>query len=372
MIYMTYREALAHLASLGPELPSSQASSAETGSARRKFDLAHMRRLCAELGDPQAKVPSVLIAGTNGKGSTAATLAAILNAAGYRCGLYTSPHLVRLNERIQVSRPIDPTEFGVLSTHGSDGPLSLLPIADEEFATIYTLVDEAAERLVAAGELPWPPSFFERLTAVAFVFFAGSDLEGRTPRAEVLVLEVGLGGRLDATNVVEPLISVITDIALDHQDYLGETLTEIATEKAGILRRGGTLVTLSQHPDVNQAIGTIAVGLAVNGINAGLYLPPLVRNTDATPPSDWKSTLRNRYSIVLEDAFEPGVLLVDSPLPGSHQQRNLALAVCTAITLRNQMSYNIENRALAAGIRDTKWPGRLEFNRAESAAGRRA
>src|SRR6478752_3308513 len=133
-----------------------------------------MRRLAAALGNPQRKLQSVLIAGTNGKGSTAATLASIVQAAGYRTGLYTSPHLLRVNERIQINQE---------------------PISDAEFAVIYELVER--------GELPWHPSFFEMLTAMAFEYFASAGVD-------MAVLEVGLGARLDATNIVDPLISVIT------------------------------------------------------------------------------------------------------------------------------------------------------------------
>ena len=181
-----------------------------------KFDLAHMRILLEALGKPETKFASVLIAGTNGKGSTAATLAAILQASGLKTALYTSPHLVRINERIQVN--------GV-------------PISDDEFALLHDVVDRTAERLVTERELPWHPSFFEMLTAMAFEYFAGA-------KPDMVVIEVGMGGRLDATNVVEPQLSVITDISLDHQKFLGDTIREIAREKAGIIRPGGVVVTL--------------------------------------------------------------------------------------------------------------------------------
>jgi len=330
---MTYAEAVEHLYALGPELPVSQAGA--DAPPRRKFDLAHMRALCAELGDPEQRFRSVLIAGTNGKGSTAATLASIMNAAGCRTGLYTSPHLVRVNERIQ------------LSNHGTFDT-----IADDDFARLYTQVNHACEQLLAQGKLPILPSFFERVTAIAFLHFAGN--------ADIVILEVGLGGRLDATNVVEPLLSVVTDIALDHQEYLGNTIAEIAREKCGILRERGTLITLPQHPEANQAIGEVATTLNVHAINAVAYLPPATRN-DA-PAGDQPSTLpRNRYMLRMEDAAEPVLLEVDSPLPGVHQQRNLALAIAAAIELRNQCGYKIINAAIEKGIRDTHWPGRLEF-----------
>ena len=240
---MSYAAAVDHLYALGHEL-----APASPNAPRRKFDLAHMRTLTSTLGDPQTSFPSILIAGTNGKGSTAATLASILTAAGYRTALYTSPHLIRVNERIQI-----------------DG----VPISDEDFARLYFHADETARRLVQSGDLPHPPSFFETLTALAFLYFAG---DGKP--IDIAILEVGLGGRLDATNIVDPLISIITDIALDHQDYLGDTITAITREKAGILRPNGTLITLPQHPEANQAIGEAAIALDVRAINAASFIPP--------------------------------------------------------------------------------------------------
>src|SRR5580658_8175639 len=166
---MSYENAVARMYTLGYEL-------AQLPS--HKFDLDHMRVLLAALNHPEARFPSVLIAGTNGKGSTAATLASILQASGLRTGLYTSPHLVRINERIRIN--------------GEE-------ISDDDFARLHGEVDRTAERLVGEGELPWHPSFFEMLTAMAFEYFASSGVE-------LAILEVGLGGRLDATNIVDPCI----------------------------------------------------------------------------------------------------------------------------------------------------------------------
>jgi len=364
---MSYAAAVDHLYALGYELAPTP-----SGAPRRKFDLAHMRILAAALGDPQATFPSLLIAGTNGKGSTAATLASILTAAGYRTGLYTSPHLIRVNERIQV-----------------DG----VQISDEDFARLYFQVDEAARRLVEAGNLPHPPSFFEVLTALAFLYFAGNGpgFAGKVPSfagkatgeakpVDIAILEVGLGGRLDATNIVDPLLSVITDIALDHQDYLGDTIAEITREKAGILRRNGTLVTLPQHPEANQAIGEAAADLNLRAISAASFIPHLPpRSSQHTIPDKTVSTERgggqphprNHYTVTLDG--EP--LEIDSPLFGRHQQRNIALAIAAANELRHQNSYKysqneltrnygsykIPNAAIEAGIRNTRWPGRLEL-----------
>ena len=369
---MSYAAAVDHLNSLGLELAPAPAPAAadtpdsapNTAPARRKFDLAHMRALAAALGDPQTRFPSVLIAGTNGKGSTAATLAAILAAAGYRTGLYTSPHLVRVNERIQITVPIDPTEYASKDAPASGGPGELHVIPDDDFARLYFQVDDAARALVESGALPHAPSFFEALTALAFCYFAER-------KVDIAILEVGLGGRLDATNIVDPILCVITDIALDHMDYLGNTIAEIAAEKAGILRPNGTLITLPQHPEANQAIGEAAATLNLRAISAADYIPPAAHGSSG--PTTFISTPaeplpRNRYTLTLDN--QP--LEVDSPLTGQHQQRNIALAIAAAIELRNQssikskstsnkISYNITNANIEAGIRNTRWPGRLEI-----------
>jgi len=357
---MSYISAVDHLYALGHELAPALApslSSTATPAPRRKFDLAHMRTLMAALGDPQTTFPSVLIAGTNGKGSTAATLASILAAAGYRTALYTSPHLVRVNERIQI-----------------DGA----EIPDEDFARLYFQVDDAANRLVAAGALPHHPSFFEVLTALAFLYYAEQKID-------IAVLEVGLGGRLDATNIVDPLLSIITDIALDHQDYLGDTIAEITREKAGILRPNGILITLPQHPEANQAIGEAAANLNLTAISAAPFIPPPSRADGPTAEvrhpnrseAESKDLLLqssellfypNRYTLNLDN--QP--LEVNSPLHGQHQQRNIALAITAATALRNLNSYNtpltsnrtsykITNTNIEAGIHNTRWPGRLEL-----------
>ena len=188
---MSYQSAIDHLAAMAPELAT------QTGQTRRKFSLEEVATLLAALGNPQRTFPSVLIAGTNGKGSTAATLASILSASGLRTGLYTSPHLARPNERIRI-----------------DG----VEISDADFAEDFFRVRAAGQKLVEEKKLAQPPSFFETLTAMAFLHFA-------EPAIEIAVLEVGLGGRLDATNVVDPLLSIITDISLDHMEWLGNTIS---------------------------------------------------------------------------------------------------------------------------------------------------
>jgi dihydrofolate synthase/folylpolyglutamate synthase len=311
----------------------------------RKFSLDHIRALAYALGEPQSRFRSILIAGTNGKGSTASTLASIAAAADIRCGLYTSPHLFRVNERIRVSQ----------KSTDSDGIRRLEEISDDDFATIFSRVDSTARTLIEQGSLPHYPSFFEILTAVAFCYFAEQGIE-------LAILEVGLGGRLDATNVVEPLLSVITDIGFDHMDYLGNTIAKIAAEKAGILRQDGVLVTLSQHQEANYAIGEIAVAKNVRGVDAARFLPGarLSAPHDAARITTTRAEsplARNRYDLSLDDE----TLHIDSPLAGAHQQRNLALAIATAIELRSNHGFPISNDAIERGVRNTVWPGRLEW-----------
>ncbi len=238
-----------------------------------------------------------------------------MSAAGLRTGLYTSPHLEKPNERIRIERD---------------------EIADEEFARLYFRVHDTAQELVLSGRLPQLASYFEILTALAFLYFAERHVD-------FAVLEVGMGGRLDATNIVDPLFSVITDISLDHMEWLGPTIQAITREKAGILRRRGTMITLPQHPEANQVLGEVAIELDVRGVSAVPYLPA----TGAAGP----------YRVeALGKTIE-----VDSPLAGSHQHRNVALAIAAAVELaagKHQIAVTPE--AIEEGIRRTRWPGRME------------
>ena len=307
---MSYAAAVDQLNAMVPELYE------RSGQSRRKFSLEEIRVLLAALGDPHRQFPAVLIAGTNGKGSTAATLASILTASGMRTGLYTSPHLARANERIRVDRE---------------------EIDDDSFARLYFRVHEAAEQLVESGTLPQFPSYFEVLTALALLYFAES-------RVRIAVLEVGMGGRLDATNIVDPLLSVITDISLDHMEWLGSTIAAITREKAGILRPRGTLVTLPQHPEANQVLGEVAAELDVRGVSAVPFMPGI--SASASAP----------YTV---DAFGTAVL-VDSPLTGAHQHRNLALATAAAVELATHHGFPVTAGSLARGNHETRWPARME------------
>ena len=191
---MDYQSAVRYLLSLGREL------AAPTQAAAGKFDLENISVLLERLGRPDRAYATVHIAGTNGKGSTAAFMESILRDAGFRTGLNTSPHLERINERIRI-----------------DGE----EISDELFASVFTRIHRVIEELLAEGKLRAHPTYFECVTALAFEVFARE-------RVEFGVIEVGLGGRLDATNVITPAVSVITRIDFDHENYLGHSLAEIA------------------------------------------------------------------------------------------------------------------------------------------------
>jgi dihydrofolate synthase / folylpolyglutamate synthase len=343
---MSYETAIASIYALGHEL-------ANTPS--HKFDLANVRVLLAALGHPERKFPGVLIAGTNGKGSTAATLASILRASGLKTGLYTSPHLVRINERIRINYE---------------------PISDEDFAVLHDMVEGTAERLVLEGRLPWHPSFFEMLTAIGFEYFARVQVD-------IAVLEVGMGGRLDATNVIEPRLSVITDISLDHQKFLGNTVAQIAREKAGIIRPNGVVVTLPQEPAANAVIGNRILDLQAKAVSAVPYVPPV------SPSSMHYPVLKMRGKSLTAEAAERAEktaigfsegggdgmrtcvssyplevlgkeITVESPLLGRHQLRNVALAIAAAAVLNKQGLCEISPESIERGIRETHWPGRFQ------------
>jgi dihydrofolate synthase/folylpolyglutamate synthase len=228
---------------------------------------------------------------------------------------------------------------------------------------LHDVVDRTAERLVNEGELPWHPSFFEMLTAMAFEYFSRS-------RPDVLVLEVGMGGRLDATNVVDPRISLITDIALDHQKYLGNSVSQIAREKVGIIREGGVVVTLPQMPDANDIIGNAILDLGARAVSAGPFVPPvspgsaefwenakkhLTAENAECAEKTW-GTPRSRYPLQVMGQQ----IMVESPLLGRHQLRNIALAIAAAEELHNQGFAQVTATTIERGIRETHWPGRFQ------------
>jgi dihydrofolate synthase/folylpolyglutamate synthase len=277
---------------------------------RIDLSLDRVQRLLGALGNPERSLPPVIhVAGTNGKGSTIAFLRAILEAAGKRVHTYTSPHLVRFNERFRIG------------AHG-EGHL----VSDDELAAILKECELANEEA--------PITVFEITTAAGLSIFA------RHP-ADVLLLEVGLGGRLDATNVIDkPLASIITRISIDHTDFLGDSLEKIAGEKAGILKRAIPAVIASQHREV----------LAVIERQAGKLVAPL-----KIAGEDWTAT-EERGRLVYQD--EAGLLDLPAPrLYGRHQFENAGLAIATLRTLKQ---FVIPVAAFEAGMTKAEWPARLQ------------
>ena len=252
--------------------------------------LGRMRALLRSLRRPQRAYRSIIVAGTNGKGSTSATLASILTTSGYRTGLYTSPHLVDIRERWTIDGAM------------IDGDL----------------LDRSIDMLRAAAErTSITPTYFEALTLVAFIAF-------REASCEIAVLEVGMGGRLDATNVVRPIAALITPIGFDHTEWLGNTLRKIAAEKAGVIHRGAIVLTSNRDPIVVDLIRRRA------------------------------EKFGNRF-IAVDDEH-------DTPLAGEFQRRNAALAVRAAEELRGLLP-KITTQSIEHGVRETRWRGRLEHVR---------
>jgi dihydrofolate synthase/folylpolyglutamate synthase len=311
---MNYEESVRTLLSLGKELASPQHAHVQ------KFGLENISTLAAALGNPQRAAPCVHIAGTNGKGSTAAMLESILRISGMRTGLYTSPHLVRINERIRIN--------------GED-------ISDQEFAAAWTRVQATIESLLASGKLAAHPTYFECITAMAFAAFAARAVD-------FVVYETGLGGRLDATNVVQPEVAVITSIDFDHEDYLGHSLEEIAREKAGIIKPGAPVVSTAARPEAREVIARRCQELNVRLVEI-----------DSAWKLDEISSEGGCYRAIAMAADWEKKLAVDPPLPGRFQIRN-ALAAATAAVLLAQRSYPITDEMIERGIRSVSWPGRLE------------
>jgi dihydrofolate synthase/folylpolyglutamate synthase len=289
---MTYREAVRFLYSLGNEVKAA------------KLGLDRVDALMSALGDAHRTGSFIHVAGTNGKGSTCAMIEAGLRARGCRTGLYTSPHLVEPTERIRI-----------------DGK----PVSELDFAEAFEMVHAVAERLMASGTLEAHPTYFETVTAMAFVLF-------RELGAEWSVIEVGLGGRLDATNVIRPRIAVITPIDFDHEAFLGRSLESIAAEKAGILKPGVPAVIAPQRPEAEAKLRDAAEALRLEPVWVSDWP---IEDLELTPHG---SRFRSRH------------LAVECPLAGEHQVAN-ALAAAIALDMAGFPP---------DGIRDTCWPGRLE------------
>lgn len=303
---MQFNEALQYLLSLGHE------------TLAIKLGLTNTERLLEALGRPHKEFMSVQIAGTNGKGSTAVMLDAICRCANLKVGLYTSPHLISITERIRIS--------------GRE-------ITAEDFARLTTRVRRAAARVQQESGLL--PTFFEQVTAVACCAFGEA-------RVGLAILETGLGGRLDATTVAGAEMMALTPIAFDHQEYLGSTLEEIAAEKAAIIRPGATVVTAPQLPEVLEVIERRMEACRAKLSYAGQTLE--VREADAA------GRLRVTFK-TLRDVYENVCL----SLPGRHQAINAAVAIELAEILRER-GFAVPREAIIAGVETAAHPGRLEIS----------
>ncbi len=290
---MTYPDSVRFLYSLGNEIKTA------------KLGLDRIRVVLDALGNPESACRFVHVAGTNGKGSTCAMIEAGLRAAGVHTGLYISPHLSEPVERIQ--------------TGGR-------PVSVEQFSRAFDQVHAAAEQLLEAGRIDAHPTYFESVTAMAFVLF-------RELQADTVVLETGLGGRLDATNVVSPILTVITPIDFDHEQFLGHTLEAIAGEKAGILKAGVPAILARQRPEALDVLLRRA-----NELRA-----PVLCSSSARVGDVWMDERGSRFRVNGDR--------VRCPLAGEHQVEN---AVTASLALR-QLGCS------PAGIADTRWPGRLEW-----------
>lgn len=317
---MNYEESVRSLYALGRELAAPRQARVQ------KFGLENIRVLCTALGDPQRTAPCVHVAGTNGKGSTAAMIEAILRAAGFRTGLYTSPHLERINERIRI-----------------DGE----EISDDAFAAAWTRVLASIESLLASGSLAAHPTFFECVTAIAFVAFADKARTVDVGRF-FAVYEVGLGGRLDSTNIVEPQVGVITPIDFDHENFLGHSIEEIASEKAGIIKRGIPVVSAPQRPEARGVIRRRATECGAELVETG----DLWRLEDLTAHSGFYRAVASRLRDGAKTAIAPS-------LAGKFQIQNAISAATAAFTLRDR-GFPIVDEHIEAGICSARWPGRLE------------
>ncbi len=310
---MNFDESLRYLLSLGHE------------TLAIKFGLTATRLLLEALDSPHNAFTGVQIAGTNGKGSTAAMLDAITTHAGISTGLYTSPHLINITERIRIG--------------GAE-------ISTKDFARHTTTVRTASESLQRTGALPALPTFFEQITAIALVAF-------RAANVQLAILETGLGGRLDSTTAADALIAAITPIALDHQEYLGETIAEIASEKAAVIRRGITSAAIIGAQTYEEARQVI--------LQRSLDCGVIPRDADECNAhvldADAEGRLRVSF-MTSQDVYED----VRLALRGRHQVINASVAIMLAETLR-EGEFRISRRHIEAGLASATYAGRLELHR---------
>ncbi|MFY9805397.1 MAG: folylpolyglutamate synthase/dihydrofolate synthase family protein [Candidatus Acidiferrales bacterium] len=311
---MTYDESVRALFSLGRELAAPQQARVQ------KFGLENIAILAQALGQPQRSAPCAHIAGTNGKGSTAAMLESILRTAGLRTGLYTSPHLERINERIRI--------------HGED-------ISDEEFAAAWTRVHEVIEALMASGKFAAHPTFFECITAMAFLAFARQTVD-------FAVYEVGLGGRLDATNIVEPEVAVLTPVDFDHENFLGHSIAEIAAEKAGIIKPGAWVVSASERLEARAVIAKRCAEMDARLVEV-----------DSAAHLEEVQNENGFYRATAVFAHSRKKIALAPTLPGRFQLRN-ALTSAIAARLLAERNFPINDETVERGIAAAQWPGRLE------------
>src|SRR5574341_521750 len=321
---LTYQEALDYLYSfVDYSHERTYTYSAQT------FDLARMVKLLELLGNPQARYPALHIAGTKGKGSVAAMCASALRAAGYRAGVYTSPHLQDFCERMQVNG-----EF----------------IPREAVAEIVDGMRPAVERVPGL-------TTFELTTALAFRFLARKNVD-------VAVIEVGLGGRLDATNVITPLVSVITSLSYDHTNLLGRSRAEIAGEKAGIVKPGVPVVSAPQKPEALEVLERVAAerGARLMLMGRDWLFRPIAHSLDSQTFGIWSAEEERQLNALRARgrAVNWKPLTLEIPLLGQHQVENGAVAYATLMTLRAQ-ALPISPDAIREGLRDVRWPGRFEI-----------
>jgi dihydrofolate synthase / folylpolyglutamate synthase len=308
---MEYAAVVNYLLSLGREL------AAPTQATAAKFDLENIRALDERLGHPSAAYPSAHIAGTNGKGSTAAFLESILRHAGLKTGLYTSPHLEKITERIRVN--------------GEE-------ISEKAFAAVFTRIHELIEKLLAEGRLRAHPTYFECVTATGFEYFAEQ-------RVDFAVFEVGLGGRLDATNILHPAVAIVTPVDFDHENFLGHSLREIAYEKAGILKPGVPVVVAEQHLEALEVILRRAKELQCRALETSRAYRVTHHPGSVTAQVEEVDT---GWSVEIAPS-----------LRGNYQIKNAVTALAAARLLR-QRGLDISDQAITEGISKTEWPGRLE------------
>jgi dihydrofolate synthase/folylpolyglutamate synthase len=276
------------------------------------FNLTQVERILNAIGDPHKEIQTIHIGGTNGKGSTAAMMGSILQKEGYRVGLYTSPHLIRFTERIKVN--------------GKE-------IEEEEVAALAGWMRKEIE---ASGILP-PFTFFDFTTAMALHYF-------KQKLVDLAILEVGLGGRLDSTNVVDPLIAIITNIAKDHEEYLGKSILKIAQEKAGIIKKGRPLVTAATQPLALRLFSKVCQGKESPYFRVGKEFR-YVRAEDGD--FDYEGLNRKLWGIHLN-------------LKGFHQVINATTAL-GAMEVLEDLGYRVSTHAMIDGLKEVDWPGRLEM-----------